>query len=72
MFRREKAKGKHVLRDLHSERECFILLVEKSHFMSSCSVVTGPATEPAIVWARTESSAVRPRHAAPLHSSPQD
>lgn len=59
-----------MLQDLCSERECIILLVGKSHFMSSYSVVTGPAREPAIVWARIDSSAVRQCHAAPLHSFP--
>lgn len=52
MLRREKEN--HVLHDLCLEKECFILPVE-----SLISVVTGLATEPAIVWARIESCAVR-------------
>lgn len=65
----EKQKESMCFR-IYVQRECFILLVRKSHFMSSYSVATGPAREPAIVWARVDSSAVRPCHAAPLHSFP--
>lgn len=59
MFRREKRKEKHVLHNLCLERECFIFPVEKLYFTSGLSVVTDPATEPAIFWARLDPGAVR-------------
>lgn len=68
MFRREKAKGKPCVSGSMLRGECFLLPVEKSHCMSCCSVVIGPATEPAIVWATIESCAVRQLDTTRCHS----